>query len=127
MDVGLDRFLEMFEARFGRLASTILMGLIGLGVASYMASLIWHHLVLPLYRLARSIISDQLWQKIQGIPLDVIASLFLTMIEFLISVALIGVLIILFNAFVFYPLDRYSKRLRAAKKSLSGAEIDGGS
>jgi hypothetical protein len=35
MDFGLARFLEMFEERFGRRATTALLALIGLAVTAY--------------------------------------------------------------------------------------------
>lgn len=35
MDLGLDRFLEMFEARFGRFTTTVLLAVIGLALFGY--------------------------------------------------------------------------------------------
>jgi hypothetical protein len=56
VDIGLGRFLEMFEERFGRKATTALLAIIGLGVTAFMLSLIWEHLVIPLYSLAGIVI-----------------------------------------------------------------------
>jgi hypothetical protein len=56
VDIGLGRFLEMFEERFGRKATTALLAIIGLGVTAFMLSLIWEHLIIPLYSLAGIVI-----------------------------------------------------------------------
>lgn len=49
MDIGLGRFLEMFEERYGRLASTCLIGVIALGIVSVLIPLIWQNLARPIY------------------------------------------------------------------------------
>ncbi len=49
MDFGLDKFIEMFEARFGKKATTALLILIGAGIASAMVNLIVRDLIIPLY------------------------------------------------------------------------------
>src|ERR1700730_1980150 len=56
VDIGLGRFLEMFEERFGRKATTGLLAIIGLGVTAFMLSLIWEHLITPLYSLAGAVV-----------------------------------------------------------------------
>jgi hypothetical protein len=55
MDIGLGEFLKMFEERFGRTATTILLAMIGLGVMAFMLSLIWEHLIVPLYSFSGSL------------------------------------------------------------------------
>jgi hypothetical protein len=49
MDFGLGRFLEMFEARFGRVAGTTLLALIGLALATFTGRLVLSGLILPVY------------------------------------------------------------------------------
>lgn len=53
MDFGLDKFIEMFEARFGKKATTALLILIGAGIASAMVNLIVRDLIIPLYDVTR--------------------------------------------------------------------------
>jgi len=61
MDIGLGRFLEMFEERFGRTATTVLVGIIGLAVIAFCVPLIWNNLIMPIYLGVSAII--------QGIPI----------------------------------------------------------
>jgi hypothetical protein len=58
MDIGLGKFLEMFEQRFGRAATTALLAIIGLGLAGFMCSLIWGHIIMPLYSFAGFIVGN---------------------------------------------------------------------
>jgi hypothetical protein len=55
MDFGLDKFIEMFEERFGRKVTTALLVLIGVGIASVMVHLIWTNLIRPIYSYTKSI------------------------------------------------------------------------
>jgi hypothetical protein len=50
MDFGLNRFLEMFEERFGRRLTTALLALMGLAVASVSVSLIYANIALPAWQ-----------------------------------------------------------------------------
>jgi hypothetical protein len=49
MDIGLDRFLEMVEKRWGRFWSGALMAVIYLGIAAICLPLIWNNLFVPIY------------------------------------------------------------------------------
>ena len=49
----------MFEERFGRKATTVLLAVIGLGVFGFCAHLAWDHLVAPLYELLIKVIGDE--------------------------------------------------------------------
>jgi hypothetical protein len=55
MDFGLARFLEMFEARFGRVAGTVLLAMIGLALATFTGRLILSGLILPIYEAINAI------------------------------------------------------------------------
>jgi ABC-type Fe3+ transport system permease subunit len=56
MDFGFGRFLEMFEDRFGRLATTILLAAIGLAVFGVCVSAIYSNIARPIYDIAIQII-----------------------------------------------------------------------
>ena len=56
MDFGLHRFLEMFEERFGRRTTTLLLGVVGLAIFGVSANLIYADIALPLYHLIEQII-----------------------------------------------------------------------
>jgi hypothetical protein len=47
MDFGLGRFLEMFEDRFGRWATTVLLGLIALAIVTFTIRLIVDGFIIP--------------------------------------------------------------------------------
>jgi hypothetical protein len=47
MDFGVGRFLEMFEERFGRTATTLLLAIIGLGVVGFCGKLVYETVLLP--------------------------------------------------------------------------------
>jgi hypothetical protein len=49
MDLGLGRFFEMFEDRFGRRATTVLLALVGLAIASLSVGLVWEHIISPIF------------------------------------------------------------------------------
>jgi hypothetical protein len=49
MDVGLGRFLEMFEERFGRRATTCLLAFIAVGIVAFFLPIIWGNLIKPTY------------------------------------------------------------------------------
>jgi hypothetical protein len=57
MDLGLGRFLEMFEARFGRKATTVLLAMIGLGIVAFTGRLILTGMVFPIYDVLTAIIN----------------------------------------------------------------------
>ena len=48
MDLGIDRLIEMFEQRFGRPLSTVLLALVGLGVAGLALHSIYDTILVPL-------------------------------------------------------------------------------
>jgi ABC-type Fe3+ transport system permease subunit len=56
MDFGFGRFLEMFEDRFGRQATTILLAAIGLAVFGVCVSAIYNNIAIPIYDIAIQII-----------------------------------------------------------------------
>jgi hypothetical protein len=49
MDFGIGEILERFEKHFGKLATKILLAIIGLAVAGVCFGLIWDHLLVPFY------------------------------------------------------------------------------
>lgn len=51
MDLGIDRLIEMFEQRFGRPLSTVLLALVGLGVAGLALHSIYDTILVPLANL----------------------------------------------------------------------------
>jgi hypothetical protein len=62
MDLGLGRFFELFEERFGRLATNTLLLITGLGLASACIGLTYEHIAKPLYDL----ISEMIGVKVVG-------------------------------------------------------------
>jgi hypothetical protein len=61
VDFGFGRFLEMFEERFGRLPTTILVATAGLGIFAVCASQVYEHIVFPLYYFVAQILSIPGW------------------------------------------------------------------
>jgi uncharacterized membrane protein YccC len=59
MDFGLGRFLEMFEERFGRLATNLLLIVIALAVFGGCVKLIYENLVVPLITVAVAVNGGQ--------------------------------------------------------------------
>ena len=57
MNFGLGRFLEMFEGRFGRAATTALLAMIGLAIVTFTGRLILDGLVLPIYNITTTVIN----------------------------------------------------------------------
>ena len=56
IDIGIGRFLEMFEERFGRHATTCLLAVIGLGVLAVCLPLIWTNLFVPIFKASRIVV-----------------------------------------------------------------------
>jgi hypothetical protein len=57
MDViGLEKLVEMFEARFGKPAANMLIGLVALAVIGGSVHLIWQHLLLPTFEVTDAIV-----------------------------------------------------------------------
>ena len=53
---GLDRLLEMFEARFGRKPTTAILAVSGFGFFTFMARVAWDNAVWPLFTLIRQLL-----------------------------------------------------------------------
>jgi hypothetical protein len=62
IDLGLGRVLELFEERFGRNLTTILLAVIGLGVFAVCGRLVWEIIIVPVYRLAFILINLPGWK-----------------------------------------------------------------
>lgn len=74
MTFGLDKLIELIEERFGHRPTTLLLFLIYLGVASFMAKLIWENFVWPLTMAIRGIteLTSINWRDVA----EIVASLF---------------------------------------------------
>jgi hypothetical protein len=107
VDIGLGKFLEMFEERFGRAATTALLAIIGLGLTGFMLSLIWEHIIVPLYSFAGIIIGDVHPTVSFGaiFTLDTFYRVILTIVQLIsiaiISICLITVTVLVMREFVF--------------------------
>jgi C4-dicarboxylate-specific signal transduction histidine kinase len=56
MDFGFSRFLEMFEERFGRIATTVLIGVVGIALLGYSL-----HIIVDVTREFHKILSSYSW------------------------------------------------------------------
>lgn len=62
MDFGFGRFLEMFEERFGRVTTTVLLGAIGLAILCVCGDLIISNIILPMYTfLLKMALKKDIW------------------------------------------------------------------
>lgn len=59
MDFGLSKYLEMFEERFGRKASTVLLCLITLAIVALCLDFAYHKLFLPIYRVTLTVTGNE--------------------------------------------------------------------
>src|SRR5688572_3539814 len=59
MQYSLDRLLELFEARFGRRLTNILIGLVCLAVAVFSVNIIVNQGIIPVYNFASGLIRDK--------------------------------------------------------------------
>lgn len=59
MDFGFGNFLDKFEGRFGRRATTALLGIIGLGVVSVVTNLVATNVIIPIYEISSEYVSPQ--------------------------------------------------------------------
>jgi len=50
MDFGIDRLIEMFEARFGKLPATVLLALVGVAVAGLAVKIIATDIIIPSWK-----------------------------------------------------------------------------
>jgi hypothetical protein len=80
MDIGLGKFLEMFEERFGRKATTVLLGIIALGITGGMLNLIYQYLFTPLMEAFLIIQTKGLLNFLEQIVLADVARFFIFMI-----------------------------------------------
>lgn len=90
MEFGLGKFLEMFEERFGKKATTYLLALIGLGISSWMVKLIFTNAIWPLSKLIKQLpeIVNSSWHTlwINFAAIAVSVGLTMTLVSLAISV-----------------------------------------
>jgi hypothetical protein len=128
VDIGLGRFLEMFEERFGRKATTVLLAVIGLGVTAFMFSLIWEYLVVPLYSLAGVVIGklyspigvgfNLTWADVSQVGLTIFEIIVIVIVSILWATSIMMVMReVVFAYWKEYFSDRAIERARKARET----------
>jgi hypothetical protein len=145
MDIGLGKFLEMFEERFGRKATTALLFMIGLGVLAVVIPPIYEHLIMPLYSFAGVFIGKihspeeitLTWTDVSQIGLTIL-QVMLTILQvfIIIAVCILGPIVWItmihfgLSEFIFpywekYFLERSIKRKKAMLHLTTSASLGG--
>lgn len=111
VDLGFGRFLEMFEERFGKRVTTVLLAIIGIGVLAGCVGLAVQNLILPAINLYNDLDwpASKLWLQNQLLPALISLALLYPLVGFL--------------AFVSYEIyDRTIAARRREKKARALAE-----
>jgi hypothetical protein len=85
---GLDKILEMIEKRFGRVISTILLGLVVMALAAVCVHVIWSYLAQPIYGWLSELIASPITvdpNRVTAIVLTALVLIVITLTAFLVA------------------------------------------
>jgi len=130
MDIGLGKFLEMFEERCGRKATTVLLFLIALGAVAVVISPIYDHLIMPLYSFAGVIVGKTrfpagltlTWVDVSQILLTILQVMLIIVLVTVGSIMWVTTIHLAMREFVFDYWRKYFRERRKNKLAKKSAK-----